>query len=203
MCGDKFVFYIEKPHFCSGVFFIYMNTYFTEMTFIKNKNTSLRAVEKEDLPFLYKWENEESIRQFGSSRMPLSKYVLAQFINNANKDIFETKQLRFVIEHNESCEPIGMVDLFDFEPLDSRAGVGIVITEKYRNKGFATEALDSICEYAFGAFNLHQLYCHIAASNHASIKLFEKSGFSVTATLKDWQKGKEGFEDVVVLQKIN
>lgn len=172
------------------------------VTFLKNKHISLRALEKEDLPYLYRLENKESAREYGDSLMPHSKYVLKDFINNADKDIFVTKQLRLVIEHNKSCETIGMVDLFDFSPHHQRAGVGIWLDEAYRKNGFATEALESLSTFAFDTLLINQLFCHINLENIASIKLFKNVGFSEIGTLKQWIRTKKGFCDVSVLQLI-
>ncbi len=173
------------------------------MTFIKNKNISLRALEKGDLPYLYKIENRESARVFGESLMPNSKYVLQEFIRNADKDISLSQQLRLVIEHNDSCEAVGMIDLYDYSVHHQRAAVGIWIDENMRQKGLATEALESIKNYAFNTLLFHQIYCYVSTENVASIKLFEKAGFVLSGTLKDWQRQKTGFSDTLVLQCLN
>ncbi len=172
------------------------------MTFIKNKNISLRALEKSDLKYLYELENKESARQFGDSLMPHSKYVIKAFIENANKDISETKQLRLVIEHNKTCETIGMIDLYDYSTYHQRAAVGIWIDENYRTQGCAYEALSSICDYAFDVLLLHQLFCYISSDNIASIKLFKKAEFQVSGTLKDWNRTNNGFRETLILQRI-
>ena len=67
-----------------------------------------------------------------------------------------------------------MIDLFDFDFKNSRAGVGILVKEPTdRLKGYGREALKLLVDYSFGHLNLHQLYCHISEENEASIKLFE------------------------------
>lgn len=172
------------------------------MTFLKNKHISLRALEKEDLPYLYNLENKESARQYGDSLMPHSKYVLKEFITNADKDIFQTHQLRLVIEHNESCEPIGMVDLFNLSSHHQRAEVGIWIDEAYRKNGFASEAIESINSFAFDTLLINQLFCYINPLNIASLQLFKNAGFAETAILKQWIRTKKGFQDIAVFQKI-
>jgi diamine N-acetyltransferase len=172
------------------------------VTFIKNKHISLRALEKEDLPYLYRLENKESARQHGDSLMPLSKYVLKDFITNADKDIFQTRQLRLVIEHNANCEAIGMVDMFDFSPHHQRAEVGIWIDEAYRENGFASEALESLSTFAFETLLINQLFCHINVENKASITLFKNAGFNKIGILKQWTRTKNNFNDVAVFQKI-
>lgn len=173
------------------------------MTFLKNKHISLRAVEPDDLRYLYELENKESARLHGISIMPHSKYILKNFIKNADKDITETKQLRLIIEHNESCEIIGTIDLFAYSSHHQRAGVGIWLDEEWQHKGYGTEALESLCSFAFDTLLLHQLFCHIAVDNINSLKLFKHVGFVETSLLKHWVRTKNGFCDISVLQKIN
>ena len=172
------------------------------MTFIKNENISLRALEKSDLSYLYDLENKESARQYGESLMPHPKFILKEFIANADKDISVTKQLRLAIEHNENCECIGMIDLYDFSAHHQRAAIGIWIDEKYRKKGYAYEALSSLCDYSFDILLLHQLYCYILNDNVNSIKLFKKAEFELSGTLKDWNRTKKGFSETLIFQRI-
>ncbi len=173
------------------------------MTFLINKKISLRAVEPNDLPYLYQIENKESARQYGSSIMPNSKHIIKQFIKEAGKDIFETKQLRLVIEHNAECKAVGMIDLFEFSPIHKRAGVGIWIDSPYRQQGLAGEALECLISYAFDTLLMHQLFCHISSDNLLSIKLFKKAGFKECGVLKEWRQTKNGFQDIIVFQRIN
>ncbi len=172
------------------------------MTFLKNQHISLRALEKEDLSYLYRVENGEAGSCYGENVMPYSKHLLSNFIKNAHRDIFDTRQLRLVAEKNADCEAIGMVDLFDFSPQHRRAGVGIWIDEKFRRRTYAAEAIESLCIYAFDTLLLHQLFCHITADNTPSIRLFQKAGFIQNGTLKQWIKRKDEFVDVLVFQKI-
>ena len=51
----------------------------------------------------------------------------------SNHDIFSEKQFRFVISI-ENKKPIGLIDLFDFDPINHRAGIGIVIINTQRKK---------------------------------------------------------------------
>lgn len=172
------------------------------MPFLPNNNISLRALEKEDINYLYEIENKESAREFGESLMPLSKHVLESFIKNADKDIYSTRQLRLVIEHNKSCEAIGMIDLYDYHPHHKRAGVGIWIDEAHRRKGYASEAISSLCQYAFDILLIHQLYCYIATDNEKSVSLFKKNNFETSGLLKDWNISNKKYTDVLLLQRF-
>jgi diamine N-acetyltransferase len=163
---------------------------------------SLRAVEPEDIDLLYHWENNMEIWNVSNTRTPYSKYILAEYLKESAKDIYETKQLRLIIETLEG-EPVGAVDLFDFDPYHMRAGIGILINRaENRNHGYGFDALNAIFDFAVESLGLKQLYANISIKNEVSIHLFEKAGFEQSGIKKNWLKTSTGWEDEVLLQKM-
>ncbi len=163
---------------------------------------TLRALEPEDIELLYTWENNSEIWEVSNTKAPFSKYILAQYIKESVRDIYETKQLRLVIQ-NEKMKPVGAVDLFDFEPYHLRAGVGILIhNANHRKKGYALDALLALSYYALNILGLTQLYANISSDNQASIHLFEKAGFERAGIKKNWLKTREGWKDEFFYQKM-
>ena len=163
---------------------------------------TLRPVEPDDIDLIYRWENNMEIWNVSNTRTPFSRYILAEYLKESAKDIYETKQLRLIIETNDGS-PVGAVDLFDFDPYHMRAGIGILIhNNENRNQGFAGDALYAIFDYALNVLGLKQLYANIAVSNQISIHLFQKAGFVVTGTKINWLKTAKGWEDEFLLQKM-
>ena len=169
---------------------------------LNTKNSTLRALEPEDLEFLYAIENNESIWEVSHTQTPFSKYVLKQYLENAHLDIFEAKQVRLIIEEKSTKKQVGMIDLFDFNPQHKRAGVGILIHPDFQKNGFASEALSLLIAYAFTRLNLHQLYANIAADNSKSISLFTKHNFKKVGVKKEWIFSEGKFKDEVLFQLI-
>lgn len=168
---------------------------------LENNNIRLRSPELEDLDFLFEIENDTSLWHLSNTISPFSRFELEQYILLAEKDIFHTKQLRFIIETNKTTA-VGIIDLFDFDPLNKRAGVGIIIKENDKNKGYASVALEILFEYSIKKLGLHQLYCNIESSNKASLKLFEKKDFLIVGVKKDWNLKEGIWIDELFLQKI-
>lgn len=173
------------------------------MVTLKGKHIYLRALEPEDLEFVYNIENDESIWELSSTIMPYSKYLIKQYLENAQADIYEIKQLRLVISnYNNEC--LGMIDVFDFDATNKRAGIGILIKDgKDRNKGYGREALSLLTKYCFSHLNLHQLYCNIAEDNENSIKLFSNQGFQTIGLKKDWSFNNGEYKNEYLFQLIN
>ena len=108
------------------------------MELLKGQQINLRALEKEDLNFLYELENNTDVWEISGTVTPYSKDVLTFYLENAHRDIYEVKQLRLVISNTDN-KPLGLIDLYDFDPKHKRAGVGIVVVnEAERNKGIGT-----------------------------------------------------------------
>ncbi len=171
---------------------------------LKNKDIVLRAVEPEDLEILYRWENSTVLWYHGNTLAPYSKLVLRQYINDSlEMDIYQSKQLRLMIDLLEEKDTIGTIDLYDIDAHNRRAGIGILIDDDYRRRGFAKQALELMSNYAFDFLYLHQIYAYIAQSNTNSISLFEKAGYQSVGILKDWLQRGEEFEDVYLSQLLN
>ncbi len=161
-----------------------------------------RALEPEDIDLLYEWENDAEIWEISNTYEPFSRYILAKYIKESQRDIYESRQLRLIIETLDG-RPVGAIDLFDFDPFHLRAGVGILIhDEKDRKLGFATDALQLLCKYAASHLRLHQLFANIGSTNQASIKLFTHCGFELCGEKKDWRRTQNGWETELMFQKI-
>lgn len=170
---------------------------------LEGTTIKLRALEPEDLDFLYRIENDTNLWEYSTTQTPYSKFVLKQYLNDALRDIYEAKQLRLVITTNENLT-VGMIDLFDFDPKNKRVGVGILIaSEEDRQKGYAKEALQLLSAYAFNHLNMHQIYANIGEKNTKSITLFEKIGFIKAGTKKDWNFYEGKFHDELLYQLVN
>ena len=171
------------------------------MSILKGKHSYLRALEPEDLQFLFSSENDESFWEISNTQTPYSKYILKKYIENSHQDIYEAKQFRFVI-CNKKDLPVGMIDLFDFSPQHHRVGVGILLVAQEQGKGYGKQALEIIINYAFSLLNIHQIYANITRDNKISIELFEKLNFKKAGLKKDWIFSNSKYKDELLYQLI-
>jgi diamine N-acetyltransferase len=173
------------------------------MNFPTNHHIRLRALEPEDIDLLYAWENDTSLWAWGCTVSPYSRYTLKEYIAHSHQNIYEAKQLRLMVEEIESSTGVGVIDLYDFDPHNRKAAVGILTDASCRRKGIATQALNLLTDYAFSFLKLHQLYAYIPAGNEPSQRLFSRCGFSIAGILRDWITTEQGFSDVLFAQQIN
>ncbi|MFV8270309.1 GNAT family N-acetyltransferase [Flavobacterium sp. GT2N3] len=174
------------------------------MKTLKGENIYIRALEPNDLEFVYGLENDQSIWEVSNTHTPYSRFLVKQYLENAHQDIYEAKQLRLAICQDQDFPALGLIDLFDFDPKNNRAGVGIVIQDnENRKQNIGSEALGLLIEYAFYNLNLHQLYANIGTENEASKALFAKFGFEMIGVKKDWTFVNGTYKDEAVFQLIN
>ena len=161
----------------------------------------LRALEPEDLDAMYGWENDTDSWRVSGTVAPFSRHVLSRLIDEQQFDIYATRQMRLVIETLDGSA-VGAVDMFEFDPQNLRAGVGIIVAPPYRKQGFALDALQTLERYVRDVLRMHQLWCSIGADNETSIALFRKAGYTECGRRKEWLLTSTGAIDEVLMQKI-
>ena len=174
------------------------------MNMLESDIVRLRALEPEDVDILYKWENDTNVWKVSHTTAPFSRHILRQFIDSQKYDVWETRQLRLIIESVEENKAVGVIDLFDIDPYNRRAGVGILVYDKKdKGQGYASVALQLLIRYSFMILQLNQLYCNILFDNTPSLNLFRSKGFLTVGIKREWVKTTSGWMDEYLLQLLN
>ena len=160
----------------------------------------LRAIEPEDLDYLYKIENDRQLWGVGETNMPYSRYALHEYVASCPTDIYADRQLRLMGDTEEG-ETIGIADLMNFDPRHLRAEIGIVVDRPHRGKGYAQAALAQLMAYASSVIHLHQVYSIVGVDNEDSLRLFHRIGFECHGELRDWLFDGCDYHDAVLFQK--
>jgi diamine N-acetyltransferase len=170
--------------------------------FIKNDIITLRCAEPEDAEQIILWENDRDIWRVSGTHVPYSRFQIEQFLLGDN-DIAAQKQLRLMIDLTDGGQTIGCIDIYDYDAVNSRAGLGILIDKTHRQQGYAKAALALCVEYLFKDLLLHQVYCSIDETNTESQQLFAGQGFELCGRRKEWLKTTEGYLDVLEYQRMS
>ncbi len=170
----------------------------------------LRALEPDDIDFLYDLENREDSFLVGENCIPFSRDFLQRFVYaSLHENLLSTGQLRLVAcktpplgKKGFEMPPVGVLDFFNHDALHRRAEVGIVVCKDLRGKGLGAKILQEACVYAQNRLNLHQLHAETAVCNTSSVRIFRSCGFKRCGSRRQWimQGGK--WVDVVLWQKI-
>lgn len=161
----------------------------------------LRALEPTDLDVLYRWENDEELWHTSATITPFSRKQLWDYIENYDGDIFRTHQLRLMIVEVATYKVVGTLDLFDFDPINSRASVGILIDKEFQGQGYGKMALNLIEDYCKKHISLNQLVATVSVDNERSLALFRSLEYSEVGVMKWWLKRGNQYCDAILFQK--
>ncbi len=168
---------------------------------IHNNIIMLRAIEPTDLDVLYRWENDVELWHTSATIAPFSRKQLWDYIENYDGDIFRSHQLRLMIEEMSTQKAVGTLDLFDFDPVNSRASVGILVDNEYQCQGYGKMALSLLEEYCKEHLSLNQLVATVSIDNKQSLALFRSLCYNEVGVMKWWLKRGHQYYDVVLFQK--
>ncbi|MDE7093066.1 MAG: GNAT family N-acetyltransferase [Muribaculaceae bacterium] len=170
---------------------------------IQFEGIGLRAPEPYDVKYIFEWENDPLQWDSSSIVSSYSFHNIEEYVSNYDPDIFATRQLRFMIVEGDNPDlPIGMIDLFDFDPLNHRAMTGFYVSETSRGKGVCSRALIALSIFCHERLSLHQLSAVSTVDNHSSLYSLKNAGFVESGTLKDWISRSNGYVDAVIMQKV-
>jgi diamine N-acetyltransferase len=159
-------------------------------------------MEPEDADLLFDIENDSKEWWIGATMNPIGRAALQNFASGQH-DLWRDLQLRLMIETREdNPQTVGAVDLYQLDPRNRRAGVGIVIFKEHRGKGHALNSLELLGQYAFEHLGLHQLWAEIPGTHTASLSVFEAAGFSRSGELRDWIRHGDRWVDAFCMQCI-
>ena len=161
----------------------------------------LRALEPTDLDVLYRWENDEELWHTSATITPFSRKQLWDYIENYDGDIFRTHQLRLMIVEVATDKVVGTLDLFDFDPINSRASVGILIDKEFQGQGYGKMALNLVEDYCKKHISLNQLVATVSVDNERSLALFRSLEYSEVGVMKWWLKRGNQYCDAILFQK--
>jgi RimJ/RimL family protein N-acetyltransferase len=147
--------------------------------FIIGEKLYLRGLETSDLEGEYfDWLNDREVTKFlDSGAFPNTPERLEEYYRSV---ALSPNNVMLAIIDKESDKHIGNIRLGPINWITRIAPLGIMIGNKeFWGKGYATEAIQLILEYAFKRLNLHKVNAGIVAIHQASIRAFEKAGFKI------------------------
>lgn len=92
----------------------------------------------------------------------------------------------FLLVERESNLPIGECGFHTWNATHHRAEVFYnLYQDQFKQKGFMTEALETILTFGFTQLHLHRVEALIAAENTPSLKLLLRNGFTFEGTMRE------------------
>jgi RimJ/RimL family protein N-acetyltransferase len=142
---------------------------------ILGEKTRLRAIEREDIPTFVRWFNDPEVRQYLEMYLPMSRAEEEQWFEAYLKD--NTSRIFAIVDADDGVT-IGNVGLHGLDWKNRSATLGIVIADKeYWGRGYGSDAITTLLDFAFGEMNLHRIELSVYEFNQRAMRCYEKCGF--------------------------
>jgi RimJ/RimL family protein N-acetyltransferase len=160
----------------------------------------LRAIELSDKDVLLDIINDSDTEfSLGGWSFPVSSLNQEEWIKalRPNNNI-----LRCMIIDRELGTPVGTAILSDIDYKNGNGEIHIKLARDVRGRGYGTDTVRTLVNYAFNELRLNCVYAHVNAYNTPSQKLFEKCGFIKEGILRSRIFKKGDYHDVMVLSIV-
>lgn len=81
---------------------------------------------------------------------------------------------------------VGIVELYNYDPINKHAAVGVIVDSAHRRKGHGEAMVNAMVDFCRDNLSVHHLYCDIIDTNTVSRHLFERCGFRESGHFADW-----------------
>lgn len=165
--------------------------------FLCGSRVYLRPVEEDDLTSLRIWFNDPEIRRLIGEVTPMSAAGAEQFYAQIKTDI---NRVWFTVVLKENDHIIGEAGLLRIFYPWRTADLSIILGDKfYWGKGYGSEAILLLMDYAFGSLALHRLSIGVVGFNERALKFYEKVGFRREGIQRDGYFSNHQFSDFVMM----
>lgn len=140
----------------------------------------LRALERDDLPFVHQLFNDDQIMSYWFDE-PFE--ALVELRDIYDRHIHDERERRFIIDVDG--EPAGLVELVGILDVHRNAEFQIIVAPQHQGRGLASAATRKALDYAFAVLNLHKVYLIADVANEKAIHVYRKAGFQSEGILRE------------------
>ncbi|MFT4038416.1 MAG: GNAT family protein [Thermomicrobiales bacterium] len=143
---------------------------------IRGDLVGLGPIRREYIPLYQRWMNDfETTRFLDFQPRPMTLEQETGWYEAASTD---SDEITFTIYELATMRPIGNCGLHRVDMRNRRSELGILIGEpETRGKGYGTEAMRLLCDFAFTALGLHSVMLWTYEYNLAGQRCYAKVGF--------------------------
>ncbi len=170
---------------------------------IHSERLSFRKLELSDADQVLRLRSNPEIMKYIPRPLLNSISEAESHIKIINDKIEANTDINWCVTEKGSDLCIGIMGFYRTQPENYRTELGYMILSEYHNKGYVTEAVQTLLHYAFNTLNFHSIEAVIDPNNIASERVLQKNGFNKEAHFIEngFYDGK--FIDSVVYTLLN
>ncbi len=166
---------------------------------LQGQRVKIRWLKDADLPALFKIFSDSEVMRYWSSP-PLQQRNDAKELLGDIRSLFRSRKLfQWGVARLEDDGVIGTCTLARFDANHGIAEVGFALARDCWGRGFMTEALTLMIDFAFSGLGLRRLEADVDPRNTASLRLLERFGFKQEGCLRERYLLNGELQDAVLL----
>ncbi|MCG8350337.1 MAG: GNAT family N-acetyltransferase [Chloroflexales bacterium] len=160
----------------------------------------LRPLVRGDLDQIRHWTNDPQLRRLTGQVKPMTETECEEFYQRTQD---QTSRVWFIITLKATGKAIGEAGLLRMFPPWRTTDLTMIIGEREeRGKGYGTEAINLLLEYAFGRLNFHRVALGVVGFNEAALRFYAKAGFTREGVQRDGYYYDHTYHDFVMMSLL-
>ncbi|MGE6375737.1 GNAT family N-acetyltransferase [Peribacillus muralis] len=169
---------------------------------LEGEKIYFKALRIEDVQEIHHYASDQKVSRFIGWDLMSTLEDTRQFIEIMLKRESEGTHLYSSIVEKITHEIIGTAIIFNFDQEANQAEVGYVLHKQHWDKGYGTEIVALISDFAFKSLNLHKLHATVVHANIGSARILEKNSYELEGRLKDHYFIEDKYYDALLFGKI-
>lgn len=170
---------------------------------LEGKNIYFKQLNTEDAQAVHDYASDKDVKKFIGWNLMKSLEETTEFVKTMISREEADTHLYASVALKATDEVIGTVMLFNFDKIANKAEVGYVFHKNHWGKGYGSESLSLVSNYAFECLKLHKLHATVTDANIGSAKILEKNGFNLEGNLKDHFYIEDQYYGALLYGKLN
>lgn len=115
-----------------------------------------------------------------------------------NDNIDKNQDINWAVTEKGNDKCIGIMGFYRTQPEHFRTELGYMISPEHKGKGYVTEAVKTLLDFAFNTLNFHSIEAVIDSRHIASERILQKNGFVKEAHFKENFYYNNEFTDTII-----
>lgn len=165
------------------------------------ERVALGPLDRSFLPKLHRWISDLEVARF---------LFAAHNVYTAEDELewYESSRKNPQLQHlaifkRDTADLLGSCTLFAIDRINLNAEIGMCVgSREHRGRGYGTDALRLLCDYAFNVHNLRMVYLRVFEGNLRARRCYEKVGFKPAGRLRQARLQAGKAEDVIYMDLL-
>lgn len=153
---------------------------------IEGKSIFLKPLSIDDVIEIHKFASDEKVSKFIGWNLTYNTEETLKIIKDMIKKEREGTGIYASIVLKSTGNVIGVCMFFNFDLEEKHAEIGYVLSGDHWNRGYGTEVIRIMNDYAHQNLQLNRLYARVVDVNIGSSRILEKGGFLLEEQVDDY-----------------